>query len=202
MQGVRVPFLSVYWTRQAFVHWPYPPAVIQSLLPPHLEADVFAGQGWVSMTPFLMSRTQVLGVPMPRGTFPETNLRTYVRHGGGPSGLWFLALDVTHPAMLTARLLGIPYSRARLVVEEHGGTCHYAGSTRAPRPPIRPRSADRSAHPSAPPAGLVADRPLPRVLGIRRRAMADTGRPRALAALHRSRRALGGVPAVRRGIAR
>lgn len=145
MQGVRVPFLSVYWTRQAFVHWPYPPAVIQSLLPPHLEADVFAGQGWVSMTPFLMSRTQVLGVPMPRGTFPETNLRTYVRHGGGPSGLWFLALDVTHPAMLTARLLGIPYSRARLVVEEHGGTCHYAGrrGRRGPRYDLEVRTGQR-----------------------------------------------------------
>ncbi|MFJ3204769.1 DUF2071 domain-containing protein [Streptomyces sp. NPDC086989] len=34
---------------------------------------------------------------MPWETFPETNLRTYVRRRGGPSGLWFLALEVSHP---------------------------------------------------------------------------------------------------------
>ncbi|MGO4457981.1 DUF2071 domain-containing protein [Streptomyces sp. M-16] len=36
--------MSVYWTRQAFLHWSYPPAVVQGLLPPRLEADVFEGQ--------------------------------------------------------------------------------------------------------------------------------------------------------------
>ncbi|MFI6151015.1 YqjF family protein [Streptomyces sp. NPDC051109] len=137
--------MSVYWTRQAFVHWPYPPPVIQSLLPPQLEADVFEGQAWVSMTPFLMSRTRVLGVPMPWGTFPETNLRTYVRRRGGPSGLWFLALEVTHPAMLTARLLGVPYSLGHLVAEQHGGTRYYAGrrGRRGPRYELEVRTDER-----------------------------------------------------------
>ncbi|MEU4732201.1 DUF2071 domain-containing protein [Streptomyces sp. NPDC023588] len=117
----------MHWTRQTFLHWPYPSAVLQRLLPPHLEVDVFEGQGWVSLTPFVMSSTRVLGVPLPGGTFPETNLRTYVRRKGGPSGLWFFSLDVTHPAMLAARLLGIPYSLARLSVQGQGRTRHYAG---------------------------------------------------------------------------
>ncbi|MEU7555070.1 DUF2071 domain-containing protein [Streptomyces sp. NPDC044571] len=127
MAYVRVPLLSVHWTRQAFLHWPYPPAVLQRLVPPHLEVDVFEGQGWVSLTPFVMSSTRVLGVPMPWGTFPETNLRTYVRRKGGPSGVWFLALDVTHPAMLAARLVGIPYALGHLSVQGRGRTCRYTG---------------------------------------------------------------------------
>lgn len=128
MQNVSVPLVSVHWTRQAFVHWPYPPDVLQRLLPPQLEIDVFEGQGWVSLTPFVMSRMRVLGVPVPRGTFPETNLRTYVRRAGGPSGLWFLALDVTHPVMLAARLLGIPYALGQLSVTGGPGPLrHYAG---------------------------------------------------------------------------
>ncbi|MGO4457982.1 DUF2071 domain-containing protein [Streptomyces sp. M-16] len=93
-----------------------------------------------------MSRTRVLGVPMPWGTFPETNLRTYVRCRGGPSGLWFLSLDVTHPAMLTARLLGIPYSLGHLVTEVHGGTRRYAGrrGRRGPRYELEVRTDDPS----------------------------------------------------------
>ncbi|MBT2479748.1 YqjF family protein [Streptomyces sp. ISL-94] len=127
MDEVRVPLVSVHWRRQAFVHWPYPPAVLQRLLPPPLEVDVFEGQGWVSLTPFVMASTRVLGVPLPGSTFPETNLRTYVRRKGGPSGVWFFSLDVTHPAMPAARLLGIPYSLGRLTVQCQGRTCHYAG---------------------------------------------------------------------------
>ncbi|NXY94728.1 DUF2071 domain-containing protein [Streptomyces sp. BR123] len=119
--------LTMHWTRQTFVHWPYPPMDLQRLLPPPLEVDVFEGQGWVSLTPFVVSSTRFLGVPVPRGTFPETNLRTYVRRKGRPSGLWFFSLDVTHPAMPAARLVGIPYSLAHLSVRGEGRTRRYTG---------------------------------------------------------------------------
>ncbi|MEU3723947.1 DUF2071 domain-containing protein [Streptomyces sp. NPDC031705] len=127
MADVRVPLMSVHWRRQAFVHWPYPPAVLERFLPPRLEVDVFEGQGWVSLTPFVMSSTRVLGVPLPPPTFPETNLRTYVRCEGGPSGLWFFSLDVAHPALPAGRVLGIPYSLGRLTVQPDGRVCLYAG---------------------------------------------------------------------------
>ncbi|MFJ8210340.1 DUF2071 domain-containing protein [Streptomyces sp. NPDC096033] len=80
--GVRVPVLSRRWRRQAVVHWPYRHQDVQALLPPGLEADLFKRRAWLSLTPFVISAVRVCGVPMVPDCFPETNLRTYVRHRG------------------------------------------------------------------------------------------------------------------------
>ncbi|MFJ3202869.1 YqjF family protein [Streptomyces sp. NPDC086989] len=132
--AVRLPVLSMHWRLQAFVHWPYRSQDLQALLPPGLEPDLYDGRAWVSLTPFVMSAVRVCGLPMVPDTFPETNLRTYVRHPGGPSGLWFLSLEVTQPLLLAARLLGIPYRLAGLTVAPDGPDCRYTGSRRPSGP--------------------------------------------------------------------
>ncbi|WP_234332605.1 YqjF family protein [Streptomyces sp. NRRL S-87] len=125
--AVGVPLLSMYWRRQAFVHWPYRPDDVEALLPPGLRADLFEGRAWVSLTPFVMTEVHACGLPMLPGTFPETNLRTYVRHREGPPGIWFFSLDVTQPLLLAARLFGVPYRLADLTIAPDGAACRYAG---------------------------------------------------------------------------
>ncbi|MFD0378729.1 YqjF family protein [Streptomyces sp. NPDC127112] len=122
------------WRRQAFLHWPYRPHDVQALLPPGLQADLFEGRAWVSLTPFVMSTVRVCGMPMIPDTFPETNLRTYVRHRGGPPGIWFFSLDVTQPLLLAARLLGLPYHLAKLTIGPNGANCRYTGSRKPTGP--------------------------------------------------------------------
>ncbi|MDQ0938514.1 YqjF family protein [Streptomyces sp. V1I1] len=128
---MRSAALTARWLRQTFVHWPYPTEEVQALLPAGLRVDDYHGRAWVGLTPFVMASVRLGGVaPLPRSTFPETNLRTYVRLPDGRSGLWFLSLDVTHPLMLAARALGVPYHLADLTVRVDGPLVHYAGRRR------------------------------------------------------------------------
>ncbi|MGK5637530.1 YqjF family protein [Streptomyces sp. URMC 126] len=125
-ERVTRPCLTAGWVCQTFLHWRYEPRVVQALLPPGVVVDTFDGAAWVGLTPFVMASVRQLGLPRPRWTFPETNLRTYVRLGGRP-GLWFLSLEVTAPPLLAARGLGIPYHLARLRRRSDGPVVRYAG---------------------------------------------------------------------------
>lgn len=130
-QAVAVPLLTMRWKQQAMLHWPYPAATVQALLPRGLLVDRFEGRAWVSLTPFVMSSVRGLGlVPLPPPAFPETNLRTYVRLPDGRRGLWFFSLDVTAPHMLAARAIGVPYHLADLSVRTQGAETVYAGRRR------------------------------------------------------------------------
>ncbi|WP_418960548.1 DUF2071 domain-containing protein [Streptomyces tritici] len=59
--AVRLPVLSMHWRRQAFVHWPYRPDDVRTLLAPGLEADLYGGRAWVSLTPFVMTAVRAAG---------------------------------------------------------------------------------------------------------------------------------------------
>lgn len=89
------PVMTQFWADVTFLHWRYDPGVVQSLLPPGVEVDTFDGSAWVGLVPFRMEQ---LGFgtmrPVPRlGTFPEVNVRTYVR-AGAHRGVWFFSLDI------------------------------------------------------------------------------------------------------------
>ncbi|WP_455353280.1 YqjF family protein [Streptomyces sp. SYSU K217416] len=151
-QPVAVPMLTAWWLSQTFVHWPYPPEEIQALLPGGLQVDVFRNTAWVSMTPFLMASVRTFGmVPVPGRTFPETNVRTYVRLPDGRDGVWFLSLEVGSPLMLAARVIGAPYHLASLKLRKDGPVLHYTGERRGGgagyRLTVRPGAAiDMSEH--------------------------------------------------------
>lgn len=118
------------WLCQTFVHWPYPADVVRRLLPPELTVDTCEGNAWVTFTPFVMADVRPLGAlpgaPL-LGTFPETNLRTYVRTADGRAGVWFLSLEVTRTAMLAARAVNIPYFLGALRVRRDGDRVLYHG---------------------------------------------------------------------------
>lgn len=104
------------WRDLAYIHWRYDPATVQALLPPGLDVDTFEGSAWVGLIPFSMR-----GITLPRmpavpyfGSFPEINVRTYVRHNGIP-GVWFFSLDVNRliPAVVARTTYLLPYCWGR-----------------------------------------------------------------------------------------
>ncbi|WP_066362508.1 YqjF family protein [Herbidospora mongoliensis] len=114
------PLMHQRWSHITFVHWRYPAAEIQALLPPGLTAERHDGSAWVALTPFLMEDVRPPGLPaIPwLSRFPETNVRTYVRDEQGRSGLWFLSLDASRlPAVAAARAgFRLPYYWSRMSV--------------------------------------------------------------------------------------
>jgi hypothetical protein len=104
------------WQDLAYIHWRYPIEEIQALLPAGIEVDTFDGSAWVGLIPFSMKN---IGLPrMPAvpyfGSFPEVNVRTYVRRNGVP-GVWFFSLDVNRflPALVARVSYFLPYCWGR-----------------------------------------------------------------------------------------
>jgi uncharacterized protein YqjF (DUF2071 family) len=121
------PFMSQRWTNLAFLHWPYEPSVVQKLLPDGVALDTHQGSAWVGLIPFTMQKIKFPhGPAIPLlGTFPEVNVRTYVRGPSGERSVWFFSLDIPRlaPSLVARGAFGLPYywgrGRARQVEEMH-----------------------------------------------------------------------------------
>ncbi len=127
------------WDSLTAIHWAVPPAAVQRLLPDRLTVDTHDGDAYVGLIPFAMQDIRPPGLPrgIPWvGTFPETNIRTYVRGPDGTPGVWFHSLDVTRlGAVLVARSwYRLPYMWARMRIERDGGSYRYLGRRRWPGP--------------------------------------------------------------------
>jgi len=100
------------WRDLAYVHWRYPAHEVQALLPSGIEVDVHDGSAWVGLIPFSMRKIGLPRLPaVPYlGSFPEVNVRTYVRCNGQP-GVWFFSLDVNRflPALVARTTYLLPY---------------------------------------------------------------------------------------------
>ena len=134
-EQVPVPITLQRWRDMTFLHWSYDPDVLAGLLPPGLEPDVHDGRAWVGMTPFVMDAIRPPVGPAVPGlsTFPETNVRTYVRGPGGVDGLWFLTLEADNLALvLGARAFyGVPYRWAAMKVDRDGDRVVYRSRRRS-----------------------------------------------------------------------
>lgn len=123
------------WSDVSFLHWRVDPVVVRPLVDPALEIDTFGGSAWIGLVPFhiAMRPPFVPAVPVAT-TFPETNVRTYVRDASGSRGLWFLSLDVPRSAaVVAARLvLGLPYAWSAMSIERRDGRIAYSSRRRAP----------------------------------------------------------------------
>jgi uncharacterized protein len=140
------------WRNLLFYSWPVAPATLARLLPPGLPVDQFEGSGWVSLVPFLMKDLHLRCLPsIPgTGTFPEVNLRTYVRLRG-EAGVFFFSIDAASwlGAVVAHAVFHLPYFRARIQMTEEGGGFRIASqrTLRAGSPPAdlvaswRPRGA-------------------------------------------------------------
>jgi hypothetical protein len=113
-----------HWRWLTFLHWRYEADVVQRRLPAGLTVETFDGSAWVGLIPFLMDDVRAPGLPaLPwLSSFPETNVRTYVRGPDGRTGIWFLSLDAARlPAVAAARVgYGLPYCWSAMSVDRDG----------------------------------------------------------------------------------
>lgn len=126
------PAVQQTWRYVTFLHWRVSAEEIGSRLPRGLEPDLVAGSAWIGLVAFRVERFRVGGVPAAAHTFPETNVRTYVRDARGRAGIWFFSLDVPSVVnVIGGRALGIPYRLARMSVEPEGDLLRYRSSRRS-----------------------------------------------------------------------
>ena len=135
---VRRPLVVQRWESLTFVHYRYEPAAIQAILPDGLEVDTFEDSAWAALVPFKMVRVRPPGLPaIPwLTTFPETNIRTYVRDERGGRGVYFSSLEI--PRLLgvaVARLgFGVPYTWASMALRPTDDGVEYRSSRLWPSP--------------------------------------------------------------------
>ena len=105
------------WYDLLFAHWRVPIGALRRLVPEPLELDLYEGEGWLGVTPFVIGGLRLRGVPpLPwLSRFPELNVRTYVTYRGRP-GIYFFSLDAARvAAVLAARAAyRLPYFHAQM----------------------------------------------------------------------------------------
>ena len=116
------------WHELLFAHWPVDAEMLRGKIPAGFELDIFEGQAWLAVVPFRMSNVAPRGVPaLPWvSSFPELNVRTYVRVADTP-GVYFFSLDAGNPvAVGAARTLAhLPYYTADMTVDEQDSWISY-----------------------------------------------------------------------------
>jgi hypothetical protein len=124
------------WHDLLFAHWALPAEIVRPLVPAQLPLDLWQGQAYVGVVPFLIRNLRPRCVPpLPvLSHFAEINVRTYVTVNGKP-GVYFFSLDAENvSAVLGARLLyGLPYFKSKFSVAVSGNTVRYE-SQRTVRP--------------------------------------------------------------------
>jgi hypothetical protein len=130
------------WRDVAFAHWPVDPEAVARVLPEGLAVATHDGDAYLGVVPFVMSEIGVRGVPLGR-SFPELNLRTYVRHDG-ERAVYFLSLDAADRlgVGVARAFYALPYYRAELRVER------VASDGDAPAVTVRSRRTHRGAPPA------------------------------------------------------
>ncbi len=134
------------WRDLLFAHWPIPVATMQALMPHGLEVDTYDGFAWAGVVPFWMDEVQVryagkrtAWFPTTR-TFPELNLRTYVRsRRTGLAGVYFFSLDcASWLAVAGARtLFHLPYFPAAMRRQTSNAGVEYSSKRLLTRKSVR-----------------------------------------------------------------
>ncbi len=124
------------WYDLAYIHFRYSVEEVARILPDGLEVDVCDGSAWVGLIPFSMRGIGVPGLPaVPYlGSFPEVNVRTYVRRNGVP-GVWFCSLDINRllPTIVARTTYTLPYCFGRASNKRVGDELHTLVERRWPR---------------------------------------------------------------------
>jgi uncharacterized protein YqjF (DUF2071 family) len=133
---VRWPVMYQTWSWLSFLHWSYPPRVVQRLLPGALAVHDFDGRAWVGLTPFVLRDLRTPLAPAWFAHFPETNVRTYVVGPDGREGLWFFSLDAARlePVLAARSTYALPYQWSAMTVERDGPVVRYRSRRRWPGP--------------------------------------------------------------------
>ena len=114
--------ISQEWRELTFMHWKVDPKRLQPHLPDGLEIDLFEGEAYVGVIPFIMKNVRPRRLPAVPGisTFAEFNVRTYVVKDG-QAGVFFLTLDAK--SLVTCfhapRAYGLAYRYAKAKVKRN-----------------------------------------------------------------------------------
>ena len=126
------------WRHLLFAHWPIAVDTLRARVPPAFAIDTLDGQAWLGIVPFEMSNVAPRGIPAiePLSTFPELNVRTYVRHHGVP-GVYFFSLDADNRLVVATarRFFHLPYFSAAMTIEASENDVRYDSRRRASRGP-------------------------------------------------------------------
>lgn len=116
-----IRFLTARWSRLAMFNYAMPEAALVPHLPPGCVPDTsLDGRAYASLVAFDFERTRVLGVPWPGfTTFPEINLRAYVRRGQD-RGVVFVREIV--PSRLVAAIARLTYNEPYLAAPTRSET--------------------------------------------------------------------------------
>jgi uncharacterized protein YqjF (DUF2071 family) len=121
------------WEDLLFAHWRVSIESLRERIPSPLVLDLFDGQAFVGLVPFVMTGVHARGLPALPGLarFPELNLRTYVRLNEH-AGVFFFSLDADNaPAVVTARTFyRLPYHAAAMSAERRGEWIQYRSRRR------------------------------------------------------------------------
>ena len=129
--AISYPLMLQTWEDLAFIHWSYEPDAVQKLLPRGFTVDTFGDRAWVGIVPFRIRnlRFPFLNLPKSVSTFPETNLRTYVRGPDGKTGVWFFSLDAQgwFPVVGARISFHLPYMYSKLQISHKMRRVEYIG---------------------------------------------------------------------------
>jgi uncharacterized protein YqjF (DUF2071 family) len=132
------------WAQLTFINWSYDPAVLRPSVPSELELETYDGKAWLSLVGFMVRKEHFpKWPPLPViNTYPQFNIRTYVRGPDGAPGVWFWSMDVSQPIMLSGRLIyHAPFMWASMNVSQEGSTVRYQSRRIWPGPPASSRFA-------------------------------------------------------------
>ncbi|MBL8763733.1 MAG: DUF2071 domain-containing protein [Phycisphaerae bacterium] len=126
------PFLKARWTNLCILSYSVDAAALSSMVPPGLELDRPDGSGgathgcsraWLSLVAFDFQNTRVGGISWPGCvSFPEVNLRFYVREGGR-RGVCFIREFVPRRAVswIARTVYNEPYRTIDMTSRVRGG---------------------------------------------------------------------------------
>jgi uncharacterized protein YqjF (DUF2071 family) len=124
------------WDDLLFAHWRVDADAVRALVAAGLELDLYEGEAWLGVTPFVLTGLRARGLPpFPVvSSFPELNTRTYVTLDGKP-GIWFFSLDAASDLAVEAARRGykLPYFRAAMSAVERDGWIAYESRRRDSR---------------------------------------------------------------------
>jgi uncharacterized protein YqjF (DUF2071 family) len=104
------------WSNALFLHYEIKPEIIRKLIPAPLELDLYHGKAYIGIVAFQMDIMDPFFGKEVTSTFPEVNVRIYVKNGKH-RGVYFLSLDATDALVTTLgrKAFQLPYrdSQAR-----------------------------------------------------------------------------------------
>ena len=135
---VRYPVMRMRWETLSYLHWDLDPSVVAANLPDGLEPDLHDGRAYVGLVPFRMAGIGLgpSGIPLPRSSFPETNVRTYVIGPDGGRGVYFHSLDITYlaPTAIARSAYQLPYCWSAMHLGRRDNRVGYLARRRWPAP--------------------------------------------------------------------